>query len=250
MNIKTTLHLYLVLVTLPLTTHAGWQDIVSDIKQGIKQETSTANTTSLSEQTIVAGLKQALDQGIDKSVKQLGRTNGFLNDASVKIPMPDSLNKVDKGLRKIGQDKVADKFINTMNHAAEQAVQKTGGILVEAVREMSLGDAVKILNGEQDAATQYFKRTQSSKLNSTIKPIVQDATNSVGLTGTYKKMMSKAGVLAKYIDQDSIDIDQYITGKTIDGLFIKIALEEKRIRENPVARTTDILKDVFGNTNK
>ena len=240
------LFLCLILCAMPQLSHAGWKDYFNDIKESIKGETGKSSNSSLSEETIVAGLKQALNQGVEQSVKQLGKDNGFLGDASVKILMPETLRKVEKGLRKVGQDKVADDFIGTMNHAAEQAVPKTTDILVQAVKDMTLKDAINILNGKPDAATQYFKRTSSSHLGNAIKPIVQTATNSVGVTDSYKKMINKAGFLAKYVDKDSLDIDQYITDKAIDGLFVKIAVEEKRIREDPVARTTDILKNVFG----
>ncbi|MDH5473326.1 MAG: DUF4197 domain-containing protein [Gammaproteobacteria bacterium] len=234
------------LMIVPLLAQAGWRDYVNDIKETVKSKTTDNTTSSLSEDTIVQGLKQALNQGVKKSVQLLGKKNGFLNDPSVKIPVPDSLKTVDKGLRKIGQEKAADKFIITMNQAAEEAVPKTVDILVQAVQAMSLKDAVNILNGEEDAATQYFKHNSSSHLYTAIKPVVQNATSSVHLTDSYKTMISKAGFLAKYIDKDSLDIDQYITNKTIDGLFLKIALEEKRIRKDPLARTTDILKQVFG----
>jgi hypothetical protein len=161
--------------------------------------------------------------------------------------MPKALKKVDKGLRKIGQQKVADEFISSMNNAAEEAVPGTVDILLQAVKAMTVKDAADILKGEEDAATQYFKRNSSPRLRVAIKPVVQKATNSVGVTEAYKTMIGKAGFMAKYIDKDSLDIDQYITDKAIDGLFIKIALEEKRIRKDPLARTTDILKQVFGN---
>lgn len=228
-----------------LPGHAGWQDFFSDVKQNI-EEKSDKNSTSLSEKTIITGLKQALNQGIEQSIKQLGIKNGFLKDPSVKIPMPRSLRKVEKGLRKLGRDKVADKFIETMNHAAEQAIPKTTSILITAVKNMTVTDAIDILNGDNDAATQYFKRSSASHLHGAIKPIVERTTNSVGVTENYKKMIKKSGFLSKYIDKNSIDIDQYVTDKAIDGLFLKIAIEEKRIREDPIARTTDVLKNVFG----
>ena len=233
------------LIMLPQLTQAGWKDYFSDLKDTVKEKTAVSKGSPLSDEIIVDGLKQALNQGIDTSVKQLGQKNGFLNDASIKIPMPGALNRLDRGLRKIGQGVVADKFINTMNHAAEKAVPGTVNILLQAVKAMSLKDAIKILKGEEDAATQYFKTSSTSHLRVVIKPVVQKATNSVGLTDAYKTMTDKAGFLTRYIDKDSLDIDQYITNKTIDGLFTKIALEEKRIRKDPVARTTDILKQVF-----
>ena len=233
------------LFMLPALAQAGWQDSLKDIKQTIKGNTATT-PAALSEDTIVSGLKQALNQGVEKSVQQLGQDNGFLGDATVKIPMPDTLRKVESGLRKVGQAKVADNFINTMNHAAEKALPLTTSILVDAVKNMTLKDALNILKGEPDAATQYFKRTSTPHLRTAIKPLVQSATSAAGVTDSYKKMISKAGFLAKYIDPNSLDIDQYITDKAIDGLFIKIAVEEKLIREDPVARTTDLLRTVFG----
>lgn len=240
--------LFLLLIfVLPQSGIAGWKDFYNEVKETVKEKSADQPSSSLSNETIVKGLKQALSQGVDKSVKQLGQKNGFLNDPSVKIPMPRSLKKVDKGLRKIGQDKLADNFINTMNHAAEEAVPETVDILVTAVKDMSLKDAVNILNGEDDAATQYFKRHSTPHLRVAIKPVIQKATDSVGVTDSYKKMVNRAGFLSKYIDKDSLDIDQYVTDKTINGLFVKIALEEKRIRKDPVARTTDILKQVFSN---
>ena len=242
--------LTLTLFALPQLSHAGWQDYLGDIKQRIKDAPASSTQSSLSEDTIVSGLKQALNQGVEKSVKQLGTENGFLGDATVKIPMPQTLGKVETGLRKIGQHKVADNFINTMNHAAEKAVPLTTDILVQAVKNMTLKDALNILKGEPDAATQYFKRSSTPQLRTAIKPLVQNATSAVGLTDTYKKMISKAGYLARYMDQDSLDLDQYITDKAIAGLFIKIAVEEKNIRENPVARTTDLLRNVFGSLTK
>ena len=250
MHISKYLILFVMLTVSPQLAQAGWKDYFNELKESVKGGTKTSSSSSLSEETIVAGLKQALNQGVEQSVKQLGKNNGFLSDASVKILMPATLSKLEKGLRKIGQDEVADDFIATMNHAAEQAVPKTTDILVKAIKDMTLKDAVNILKGEPDAATQYFKRTSSSHLNNAIKPIVATATNSVGVTDSYKKMIGKAGFLSKYVDKDSLDIDQYITDKAIDGLFTKIAVEEKRIREDPVARTTDLLKDVFGSLTK
>lgn len=239
--------LALILLISPQLTHASWDDFFNEVKKTVKKETENTAKPSLSEKTIAAGLKQALNKGISKSVKQLGQKNGFLHDASVKIPMPKTLKDIDKGLRAIGQSKTADKFINTMNHAAERAVTNTIDILVDAVKSMTLKDVVNILNGEDDAATQYFKRTKSAHLRTTIKPIIHKATNTAGITESYKQMIKKSGFLARFFDKDSLDIDEYITNRTLDALFLKISIEEKRIRKDPLARTTDLLKTVFGN---
>ena len=231
------------------SAQAGLGDFFDKLKDSVKQDepaTTASDSSGGNQELIVSGLKQALNKGVDKAVTTLGKNDGFLQDASVKILMPDSLSKVERGLRKIGKDKYADQFITTMNRAAEKAVPKTTDILVSAVRQMTLQDAMGILKGEPDAATQYFKRTSAGHLQQAIKPIVSDATDSVGVTRSYKKMISKAGFLASYIDEDSLDIDQYVTDKAIDGLFVKIAEEEKLIRENPAERTTEILRSVFG----
>ncbi|MCW9013468.1 MAG: DUF4197 domain-containing protein [Gammaproteobacteria bacterium] len=238
--------LLLALISFSQLSQAGWRDYLNDLKESVKEETVNNSHSSLSEDVIVDGLKQALNQGVDKAIKQLGKENGFLGDAAVKIPMPETLKKVEKGLRKLGQQKTADRFVNTMNRAAEQAVPKTTDIFISALKNMSLTDAINILNGKDDAATQYFRRTSAAHLHDAIHPVVKQATNAVGVTESYKKMIKKAGFMAKYIDKDSLDIDRYVTDKAIDGLFIKIADEEKRIRQQPLARTTDLLKDVFG----
>ncbi|MDH5484818.1 MAG: DUF4197 domain-containing protein [Gammaproteobacteria bacterium] len=232
---------------LPQLTQAGWQDYVNDLKDAVKEKTAGTQGASLTDDAIIEGLKQALSQGVEGSVKQLAQKNAFLKDPSIKITMPKALKKVDKGLRKIGQQKLADAFISSLNNAAEEAVPGTVDILLQAVKAMTVKDAAGILKGETDAATQYFKHNSSPRLRIAIKPVVHKATNSVGVTEAYKAMIGKAGFVAKYLDKDSLDIDQYITDKAIDGLFIKIALEEKRIRKDPLARTTDILKQVFAN---
>lgn len=250
MSLSKSIFLIVLVLALPQLSHAGWDDFTNSIKQKINERIEKNSKSALSEEAIADALKQALYQGIKESVKQLKAENGFLGDASVKILMPKSLKKVEKGLRKIGQGKVADKFINTMNQAAEKSVAKTVGILVDAVKNMTLVDAVKILNGEQNAATMYFRKNSENNLRGLIKPIVHKTTDSVGLTRNYKKLTKKSASLKKYIDKDSLDLDAYITNKAIDGLFVKIADEEKRIRNNPISRRTNLLKDVFGSLDK
>ncbi|MDH5426076.1 MAG: DUF4197 domain-containing protein [Gammaproteobacteria bacterium] len=250
MSASKSVFLFVLLITLPQLSQAGWQDFTDSIKQKINERIEKNSKSALSEEAIADALKQALYQGIKESVKQLKTKNGFLADASVRIPMPQGLTKVEKALRKIGQKKVADDFVATMNEAAEQSVAKTVTILVDAVKNMTLTDAVKILNGEQNAATMYFRTNSESKLRDLIKPIVTQTTQSVGLTRHYKKLTKASSSLQKYMDKDSLDLDEYITRKAIDGLFVKIADEENRIRNNPLSRRTNLLKDVFGSLDK
>jgi hypothetical protein len=185
----------------------------------------------------------------------LGRQDGFLKDAGVKIPMPESLQKVERTLRTLGQDKLADEFITTMNRAAEQAVPEAAAVLGDSVKQMSIADAQTILTGTNDAATQYFRRTSETNLYERFLPIVRKATEQTGVTSAYKNMTAKAsggfgGFGGNLLAGKMPDIDSYVTHKALDGLFLKIAAEEKKIRENPVARTTDLLQKVFGAVSK
>jgi len=184
----------------------------------------------------------------------LGQTNGFLNDVSVKIPMPDTLKKVERTLRSLRQEKLADDFVTTLNRAAEQAVPEAAGVLGDAVKQMTVADAKAILTSTNAAATAYFRRTSETNLHERFLPIVRKTTAEAGVTGAYKSMTEKASFggfsAGSFLGQDAIDLDGYVTHKALDGLFVKIALEEQRIRDNPAARTTDLLQKVFGAVRK
>ncbi len=202
--------------------------------------------SALTNDKIIAGLKEALSVGTEKAIVLLGKEGGYLDDAQVKIPLPEGLEKVAKGLRTLGQDKLVDQFEETINRAAEQAVPETLSIFGDSIRQMSLDDAKGILEGSDTAATDYFKEKSTGKLSEAILPIVQNATKETGVTSAYKGMVSKVGFLGDYVDMDSLDLDQYVTERALDGLFLKLAEQEQLIRKDPIARTTDILKQVFG----
>ena len=205
-----------------------------------------AASAALSNDDVIAGLKEALAKGAESAVNALGRTDGFLGNDAVRIPLPENLQTVGKMLNAVGQGRYADEFVQTMNRAAESAVPEASAILGDAIREMSVEDARKILNGPDDAATQYFRRVGEDRLTTRLRPIVSDATSRTGVTASYKQLVDKAGSAASLVNTDSLDLDGYVTGEALDGLFLFIAAEEKRIRENPAARTTDLLKKVFG----
>jgi hypothetical protein len=220
-----------------------------------------ASLAALSQEQTVRGLKEALGKGVEQAVATLGRTNGFLNDVNVKIPMPESLKKVEKTLRTVGQDRLADEFVTTMNRAAERAVPEAAAVLGNSVKQMTIADAKAILTGTNNAATQYFRRTSETNLYVRFLPIVRQATAQTGVTSAYKQMTGKissglgslgefGGLGANLLGVEAPDLDGYITSKALDGLFLKIAEQEKLIRENPVARTTDLLKKVFGAASK
>jgi hypothetical protein len=225
---------------------AGFSDYLDKLKGSVSTPEDTAAGVSLTDTEMVSGLKQALDKGTQFAVDSLGREGGFLENSKVKIPMPESFSWVEKSLRTMRQDALADEFIATMNHAAEQAVPEAAAIFGDAIQQMSVEDARGILTGPDDAATQYFRTNTEAALTGKMRPIVEQATTRTGVTSAYKNMTARAGGLGSMVSGDAADLDGYVTGKTLDGLFLMIAEEEQKIRENPVARSTDLLKKVFG----
>ena len=229
------------LLLLPLATHAGGLD--HWLKDQLRQKDSG---TALDPGTAADGLKQALEHGTQQAVSLLGRENGYFGDARVKIPLPENLARVEKTLRKLGQGKTADEFVLSLNRAAEAAAPEAKAIFLQVIRQMSVQDAVKIVRGPNDAATAYFRGHSEAALRDRFRPIVAAATDKVGVTHRYKKLLKEAGPVAKLIDTRRLDLDDYVTRKALDGLFLMVADEEKRIRQDPVARTTDLLRKVFG----
>lgn len=207
----------------------------------------TNRNTNISNSDISSGLKEALFKGMRNAIDNLGRENGFLDNTRVRIPLPNSLQKMEKTLRAIGQGKKVDEFVESMNHAAEEAVPVAADIFLDSVKQMSFTDARNILfSGQDDAATQFFRRTSEDRLRQEFRPIVEDFTGKVGVTQKYKQMIGKYGFFGKVVGQDASDIDAYVTQKALDGLFLMMADEEGRIRRDPIGRTTDILRKVFG----
>ncbi|MDX9945174.1 MAG: DUF4197 domain-containing protein [Azonexus sp.] len=209
---------------------------------------SFASTTALdaiSRSDATNGVKEALSKGAEFAVASLGQKNGFLANSQVKIPLPASLQKVESGLRMFGMGKQADQLIETMNHAAEQAVAEAKPILVDSIRKMTVQDAKVILTGGEDGVTQYFRRTSADQLSARFLPIVKSATAKLQLADQYNKFAGRAAA-AGLIDQKDADLDHYVTQKAMDGLFFMIAEEERKLRSNPVAAGSALLKRVFG----
>lgn len=227
---------------------ADWTDIFKDAAEKIvKEKGGEVVTSALSESEIVSGLKEALANGVESAINTLGQPGGFAGNKLVEIAVPDSLKTIAKTARTLGQGSYVDSFESSMNSAAEKAVPEAATILSNAIRDMSVTDAMNILNGSDDAATQYFRKASEASLVSKFKPIVTQATDSTGVTSYYKQLTGKvAPLLGGLLNNSSLDLDQYVTDEAMDGLFQYIAKEEKSIRDNPAARTTDILKKVFG----
>lgn len=255
---KTNLSSFLIVLALAATVgvaRAGWLDALGLGKTSTNSAASPA-LAALSQDQMVGGLKDALGNGLQHAIAQLGHDGGFLTNLNVKIPLPEKLQSVEKALRAVKQDKYADEFVATMNHAAEQAVPEAASVFGDAVKQMSIDDAKSVLTGPPDAATQFFRRTTQTNLYARFLPIVQKATAKTGVTASYKNMMAKVsggggfggslgGLANNYLGSDALDVDAYVTNKTLDGLFKMVADEEKQIRENPAARTTDLLQKVF-----
>lgn len=202
---------------------------------------------SLSDLDISRGLREALTKGVRNAVDDLGRRNGFLDNSRVRIPLPRELRRTEKALRATGQGRRVDEFIESMNRAAEEAVPVALDIFLDSIKQMSFSDARQILfSREDDAATQFFRRTSEDRLREEFRPIVERFTEQVGVTQKYKQMIGRYGFLGKVVGQDASDIDGYVTEKALDGLFLLIADEEQRIRRDPVGRTSAILRAVFG----
>jgi hypothetical protein len=208
-------------------------------------ETSTPAPLSTNETS--SALKQALAKGFDAAIASLGRTNGFLTNVHVHIPIPQQLSTVERGLRRIHEDALMNQFEATMNHAAEKAVPAASEVLLRAVQEISIHDATALLTSQSPSAiTDFFRKASETNLFSKFMPIVREATESSGATAAYKEFVNGVPFLTGLFSRSSLDLDSYVTTKTLDGLFSLAAEEEKRIRENPQARTTELLQKVFG----
>lgn len=228
------------LLCFPLGAYAGLTDWLQD------QLRRNGSGTTLDPATAAAGLKQALENGTQKAVALLGRQDGYFGNPRVKIPLPEQLARVDKTLRKLGQGKTADEFILSLNRAAEAAAPEAKAIFLNVIRQMTVTDAIGIVRGPDNAATGYFREHSEGALKEKFHPMVAAATDKVGVTRHYKRFLRDGGMVARFVDVRSLDIDDYVTRKALDGLFLMVADEEKRIRQDPLARSTDLLRKVFG----
>lgn len=218
-----------------------FDDIVKELS-GAKSDVSRSGPD---QKTTVSGLKEALAIGTENAVKAVSKTDGYFGNQMVKILLPDKLQKAADVVAKMGFQEQVDSFILSMNRAAEAAAPKATVLFVDAIKTMSFDDARKILQGGDTAATQYFKGKTSKKLYDEFKPVVMSNMNKVGVTKAYKDMMAPYESLP-FAPKESMDLDHYVTNKALDGLFLMVGQEEKKIRTNPAARVTDLLKTVFG----
>jgi hypothetical protein len=201
--------------------------------------------SSVSNADASAGLKKALDQGINVAVGKLGVTDGFLKNPAVKIDLPPKLAKAEGMMRMLGVGDQVDQLVISMNRAAEAAVPESKDLLKQALKQMSLADAKQILTGSDDAATQYFKKTTYAPLKAKFLPIIGRTTEKVKLSETYDALAKKAVALGVLKPEDAT-LESYVTDKTLDGLFLMMAEEERAIRKDPLGQASSLLKKVFG----
>ena len=198
---------------------------------------------------VAEGLKEALVQGVSKGSDLVSQLDGYFKNAEIKIPFPPEVKKVEDKLRQIGLGKEVDNFVMTLNRGAEEAAKEAKPIFVTAIKSMTIQDAWGILKGEPNAATQYLMRTTTPQLTEKFKPVIQRALNKVNATKYYGDLVNTYNKIP-LVEKVNPNLDDYATDRAIAGLFVMVAKEEKNIRDNPLARTTELLKRVFGSQGK
>ena len=218
-------------------------DTARQVLEGVNSTYGTG-AAGLSTTEIISGLKQALTIGTQNSTSQLSALDGFFKNAAIKILLPEDAKKVESTLRSLGMGSMVDKAILSMNRAAEEAAKGAGTIFINSVKQMTITDAVNILKGGDFAATNYFKEKTTAELTQKFKPVIDKALSNVNATKYWSDVTT---VYNKFSSSKvNTDLNAYVTQKAMDGIFLQVGLEEQKIRKNPVARTTEILKKVFG----
>ena len=241
-----TLRLFVLLLVVALSTiqitpaHAQFGEIL----EGFKKVLGVSG--DLSEGKIIEGLKEALQIGTKNAVEIVSQAGGYYENPKIKIPLPDAVRKVEKLLRGVGYGTQLDDFEMSMNRAAEKAAPEAKNIFWDAIKQLSFADARNILQGKDNEATLYFKEKTYDPLSEIFKPIAHNAMSEVGVTRNYQKIDEKVRSMP-FVGGLSFDLDEYVTNGALEGLFLMLAEEEKKIRQDPSARITDLLKQVFGN---
>jgi hypothetical protein len=219
----------------------------AQLLKGIKNIlSSSSKSTGLTEQDAASGIKEALIKGTSESVQVVSKLDGYFGNPEIKIPLPPDAKAMAKKLRSIGMGKQVDQAIVSLNRAAEDAAQEAKPVFVAAITGMTITDAINIVKGNNDAATQYLQRTTSPELNKKFQPIIKTSLDKVDATKYWTDLVNVYNRIP-FVTKMNPNLTEYVTGKAIDGLFLMIAKEELKIRKDPVARTSEILRKVFGN---
>jgi len=211
----------------------------------IEKRIGMGGVSELSDSKVASGLKEALKVGAENAVKLTGKTDGYFENEAIKILMPSNLRSLEKGLRAVGYGPKIDEFVLSMNRSAESAAPQAKKIFGDAILAMSFDDAKKILSGGDTAATDYFKSKTTEQLTAAFQPIVEKTMSQNGVTQQYKALTDQFASIP-FSKSQSFDINKYVVTKALDGLFFELADQERQIRKDPAARTTSLLKEVFG----
>jgi hypothetical protein len=233
-----------ILFCLGSVSHAGMMDGIGSLLGGGKAPGIPG--AAADDAKVVDGLKEALSIGSANAISSTSKVDGYFSNQAIRILVPEKVRKVADVLRKVGYQKEVDDFILSMNRAAEKAAPLAKAHFAGAIREMTFEDARKILGGGDTAATGYFRGKTQKKLYDEFRPVVSASMDEVGVTSSYKNMVGKYSALPMVGKAESVDLDDHVTTKALDGLFLVLGQEEKKIRTDPAARVTDLLKDVFG----
>ncbi|OGQ95715.1 MAG: hypothetical protein A2521_17145 [Deltaproteobacteria bacterium RIFOXYD12_FULL_57_12] len=236
------------LLTLPSLSRAGFQDLLNkatDSTKGLTRTGASTGSNSLSNEEISSGLIETLRLGAERAVDLASAPGGFLKNPAIHIPLPDKIQGAGNMLRRIGLGQQVDTFEQTMNEAAEKASKEAMPILGQAIKELTLDDAQRLWKGGDRALTDYFQQKTRPALYEKFKPVVHNTSQQVGVTRSYDNLVRSPGV-QPLVAGSNLDLDHYVTDKALAGLFTLLAEQEKQIRTNPVARTTDLLKKLFG----
>jgi len=235
------------LATVALALSAGCAGVDPSVLQDLLAKTQLGLDQPLDEATIVAGLKQALEVGTERTVQSTSSRDGYQANPLIRIPLPEELESAASGLRAVGFGKQVDDLELSMNRAAERAAGEATAVFVDAIVKMSFEDARGILTGGENAATQYFETNTRGELGTRFQPIVEESMRQVGLVRLYENVVAQIGALP-LVSAPRLDFDDYVTQRALDGLFTVLGQEEVRIREDPAARTTELLQKVFSST--
>lgn len=245
--------LFLILITLSSVISASAQKgLLGQVNKALGKDSTKLNSvvsktsggSSLSNEEIIKGLKEALTIGTDSSTKRLSKLDGFFADAAIKILMPAEAKKVESTLRNFGMSSLVDKAILSMNRAAEDAASGISNIFWDAIKGMTVKDGLSILQGGDFAATEFLKKNTTASLTEKMRPVIQASLDKVNATQYWKDVFTAYNKFSR--QPVNTDLTAYVTGKAMDGVFYEIGLEEQKIRKNPAAQVTDLLKKVFG----
>lgn len=215
---------------------------------GLLKSNKTTGISGLQQDEIAKGLKEALQVGADKTIQQLTKTDGFFGNAAIKILMPPEAEKIEKSLRSLGFNKQVDDAILSMNRAAEDAVKQATPLFVKAIQEISLDDAIGILKGDDKAATTYLQGKTNTALTAAFRPSIEQSLEKTGATKQWNSIITQYNKFT--FKKINPDLAGYVTEKSLSGIFTQIAMEEQQIRKDPLARSSDLLKKVFGKANQ